>query len=73
MFTTLPGQEKLSSPKFIADDLGPCVLPSIQTNDPEFGQIDRSPPLSERTWRIVNTYNTTTENQANILLLIYSE
>ena len=48
---------KPSSPRFMADDLGPCVFPTIQTNDPEFGQM-------------VNTYNTTTENQANILLLM---
>ena len=35
MFTALPGQEKLSAPRLMADDLGPCVFPAIQTNDPE--------------------------------------
>ena len=39
------GQEKLSAPRLMADDVGPCVFPAIQTNDPEFGQIDRSPPM----------------------------
>ncbi|XP_015765440.1 PREDICTED: THAP domain-containing protein 1 A-like [Acropora digitifera] len=48
MFTALPGQEKLSAPRLMADDVGPCVFPAIQINDPEFGQIDRSPPMSER-------------------------
>ena len=43
MFTALSGQEKPSSPRFMADDLGPCVFPTIQTNKSEFGQIDRSP------------------------------
>ena len=73
MFPALPGQETLSSPRFMADDLGPCVFPTIQTNDPEFGQTDRLPPMSERTRIMVNTYNTTTENLANILLLMYNE
>ena len=52
MFTALPGQEKLSAPRLMADDVGPCVFPAIQANDPEFGQIDRSPPMSERTRRM---------------------
>ena len=26
-FTALPGQEKLSAPRLMADDLGPCVFP----------------------------------------------
>ena len=68
MFTTLPWQEKLSSPKFMADDLGPCVFPSIQTNDPEFGQIDRSPPMSERTWRIRESGKHTASNIQRIKL-----
>ena len=37
--------------------LRPCVFPAIQTNDPEFGQIDRSPPMSERTTKMVREYN----------------
>ena len=57
MFTALPEQEKLSAPRLMADDVGPCVFPAIQTNDPEFGQIDRSPPMSERTRRMVIEYN----------------
>ena len=74
MLTALPWQESYPcSTRFMADDPGACVLPTIQTNDPKFGQIDRSPPMSERTRRMVNTYNTTTENQANILLLMYNK
>jgi len=57
MFTALPRQEKLSAPRLMADDVGPCVFPAIQTNDPEFGQIDRLPPMSERTRRMVREYN----------------
>ena len=44
-------------PRLMADDLGPCVFLTIQTNDPEFGQIDCSPPMSERTRRMVREYN----------------
>ena len=57
MFTALPRQEKLSAPRLMADDVAPCVFPAIQTNDPEFGQDDRSPPMSERTRRMVVEYN----------------
>ena len=54
MFTALPGQEKLTLPRLMADDLGLSVFPTIHVNDPEFGKIDRSPPtLSKRTRRMV--------------------
>ena len=54
MFTALPGQEKLTLPRLMADDLGTCAFLTIQANDPEFGRIDRSPPtLSKRTRRMV--------------------
>ena len=56
MFTALLGQEKLPAPWLMAEDLGACALPAIQTNDHEFGQIDRSPPMSERTRRMVREY-----------------
>lgn len=52
MFTTLPGQEKPTSPRLLVDELGPCVFPTIQANDPGFGEIDRTPPMSERSRRI---------------------
>ena len=67
-------EERISfSRRFMADDLGPCAFEPIQKNNPEFEQIDRSSPMSERTRRMVNSYNTTTENQANIVLLMYNE
>ena len=54
MFTALPGQEKPTLPRLMADDLGTCAFPTIQANDPEFGKIDRSPAtLSKRTRRMV--------------------
>ena len=57
MFTALPGQEKLSALRLVADNVGPCVFPAIQTNYLEFGQIDHLPPMSGRTRRMVREYN----------------
>lgn len=54
MFTALPGQEKPTLPRLMAEDLGTCAFPTIQANDPEFGKIDRSPAtLWKRTRRMV--------------------
>ena len=57
MFLNLPAQERQSSPRLLTDNLGSCVYLTIQANDPEFGERDQAPHMSERARRKVQEYS----------------
>ena len=73
MFLNLPGQERQSSPRLLADDLGPCVYPTIQANDPEFGEKDQAPQMSERARRKVREYSCSLPDYLHFELTIISK